>query len=144
MNNIETLKSLTQTTFDSLEGYRKAIETAESPELKRALRRRADQRTQTLNTLNIELGTRGEKQITEVSTSGSGHQLWMKLTSAFMNGDKNAVSRIEEGEDYLAEQFRDALNDSDLDVATRTVIENAYNEIRTGEKFSDMLEEQYA
>ena len=41
-------KSLTDTTFDSVEGYRQAGEKADSPQLKQALQQRCQSREQTL------------------------------------------------------------------------------------------------
>jgi uncharacterized protein (TIGR02284 family) len=144
MSNIDNLKSLTQSTYDSVEGYRKAAEAADSPELKRALRNRADQRTQSLNVLNDQLASAGEEPVSTVSTSGSGHQLWMQISNAFRDGDANAASRVEEGEDRLLDEYREALDDDEFDPSTRRVIENVYAEIKSGERFGDMLKKQYA
>lgn len=144
MTNIETLKSLTQTTYDSVEGYRKAAEVAESPELKRALRQRADQRTRSLNVLNDHLAASGEAPVSAVSTSGTGHQLWLQISNAFRDGDANAAKQVEDGEDRLLDEFRDALNDEKLDPSTRGIVENVYSEVRSGERFGDMLKKQYA
>ncbi len=146
MTNITTLKSLTQTTYDSVEGYRKAIDKADSPALKSALERRLNSRIETLNTLNRALEANGEKRIDTVSMTGTAHQTFMSIAEAFSNSNEAAIERVEEGEDYLAEQFRDALNDDGetLDSSFRMVIEQAYREVREGERFSDMLEKQYA
>ncbi|MHA7818793.1 MAG: PA2169 family four-helix-bundle protein [Erythrobacter sp.] len=144
MQNIDTLKSLTQTTYDSVEGYRKAVDKAESTALKRALERRLNSREQTLATLNSLLATNGEDRIATTSMSASAHQTFMTIADAFENGDEAAVERVEEGEDYIAGQFRDALNDNKLESSVRTVIEQAAQEVCEGERFSDMLEEQYA
>lgn len=144
-NTVAILKSLTQTTYNSVEGYRKAAEIADSPALKQALLRRADQRTQTLNTLNTELSVRGEDMISDVSTMGAGHQLWMKFTTAFSEGNEKAVARIDEGESFIADQFSEVLNnDSDLDAKARGIIADVYNEISAGKRFSVMVETQYA
>ena len=52
---------------------------------------------------------------------------------------------MEEGEDYIAGKFRDALeDDARMDVNIRSVIEKAYKDIRDGERFTDMLKQQYA
>lgn len=144
MNNIETLKSLTQATYDSVEGYRTAAEVADAPELKRALRERADQRTRTLNVLNDQLASTGEQPISATSTSGSGHQLWMQISNAFRDGDANAAKQVEEGEDRILDEYREALNEKQLDPSTRGIVENVYAEIRSGERFGDMVKKQYA
>lgn len=145
MNNIKILKKLTQTTFDSVEGYRKAIEKADSPALKSALERRLNSREQTLEKLNSALAGRGEDRITSVSMTGTAHQMFMSIADTFADSNEAAAERVEEGEDYLAEQFREALKDSaQMEQPIKLVIEQAYQEVREGERFSDMLEKQYA
>ncbi len=145
MTNIKTLKNLTQTTFDSVEGYRKAIDKADSPALRSALERRLNSRLGTLNTLNRALETNGENRITSVSMTGTAHQTFMSIAEAFSTSNEAAVERVDEGEEYLAGQFRDALKDSsDWDASFRMVIEEAYKEVREGERFADMLENQFA
>lgn len=144
MTSLSTLKSLTQTTYDSVEGYRKAIDKAESPALKGAFERRLNARRDTLTMLNTSLEANGEARIESASISGQAHQAFMSIADAFENGNEAAVERVEEGEDYIAGQFRDALKDNDMDPQVRTVIEQASREVCAGERFSDMLEKQYA
>ncbi|MGB3470061.1 MAG: PA2169 family four-helix-bundle protein [Erythrobacter sp.] len=145
MNNIELLKDLTQTTRDSVDGYRKAAEKAEKPALKRALEQRRDNRAQTLSEMNRALINRGEDPVTDESMSRQAHEVFTSITDAFSNDDSAVVSRVEEGEDYIAGKFRDALeDDAKTDPEIRTVIEKAYKDIREGERFTDMLEQQYA
>lgn len=141
MTNV--LKKLTQTTFDSVEGYRKAVEKADSPALKNALTHRLNARVATLGTLNRALQTSGEDQIDSVSMTGKAHQAFMSIADAFSTSNEAVAERVEEGEEYLAEQFREELKDNDMDAATRVVIEQAYKEVREGERFADMLEKKY-
>ncbi len=143
---VETLKSLTQTTYDSLEGYRKAAEKAESPSLKQALERRTSERSRTLNKLNDALKSNGEEPITSSSAIASMHQSFLNIADTFENGDEAAAERVEEGEDYIAGKFRDVLEDdsNEIDQSSLMIIQSAYREIREGEKFGDMIERQYA
>jgi len=145
MTNIKILKDLTQTTYDSVEGYRNAAEKADSPTLKRALETRLGRRQQTLAKLNTALTNHNEQPINSTSVAGSGHQMYLKIASAFENDNEAAAEHVEEGEDYLAGKFRDALKD-DLkhNDPVRPIIEDAYNEIREGERMTDMLEKQYS
>ncbi len=144
MTNINILKSLTQTTYDSVEGYRKAADVAKSPALKRALETRQQKRAMTLSTLNSGLQELGVQPITDVSVSGKVHQMFLKITDALETGDEAAAERVEEGEDYIAEQFRDALNDNDLEAKVKGWLSTAYTEVSEGERFGDMIEKQYA
>ena len=145
MTAISNLKDLTQTTYDSVEGYRRAIDKAESAALKSALERRLSAREMTLRNLNNALEGRGEERIDSTSMSGKAHHTFLGIADAFADGNDAAVERVEEGEDYLVGEFKDAM-DGDLgkDADLRGVVEQAYQEVREGERFSDMLEKQYS
>lgn len=137
------LETLIDTTYDSVEGYRKASETAKSPDLKRILSEQAAKRQKTLDALNTELTRLGGNVVTKGTATGGLHRLWMDLTSLFESGNEAAVERVEEGEDYLANKFEDALKATDLDPTTRSVVQTALNEIREGERMTDSLADQY-
>lgn len=141
--NTTTLESLTDTTYDSVEGYRKAAEKAESPHLKQALNDRCQKRQKTLDMLNAELQRCGGELVTKGTVTGELHQMWMGITDMFENGDEAAAERVEEGEDYLKGKFEAALDEDDLDTQQRAVIQQCYAEVKEGERFADMLEKQY-
>ena len=143
MSANSVLKSLTDTAFDSIEGYRKAAEKADSPQLKQALQQRAQQREQTVQQMNAEIQRQGGELVTKGTMTGEAHQLWMSITDAFENGDEAASERVEEGEDYLKGKFESALEDDDLDPQSRSVIQQCYAEICEGERFGDMIEKQF-
>lgn len=138
-----TIETLIDSTYDSIEGYRMAAEKADSSDLKRILLEQADKRTHTLNALNAELTRLGGELITKGTATGGLHRLWVNITSLFESGDETAVERTEEGEDYLAKKFEEALQHTDLDPATRTVIQSAHAEIKEGERLTDRLAKQY-
>ena len=144
MNNIETLKSLTQITFDSVEGYREAAKKAESPNLTRALEQRHEKRAQTLTTLNNQLIQFGTEPVTQTSAKGKAHQIFLSIADVFEDGDDAAAERVEEGEEYIAEQFRDALESDDLTPDMKPTVQSVYSEIKNGERFSQMIGKQYA
>ena len=137
------LKTLTDTTYDSVDGYRKAAEKAKSPQLKQALEQRAEKREQTLSKLNAELQRQGGELVTKGTATGGLHRIWTDISDLFENGDEAAAERVEEGEDYLQGKFKEALDDDDLDAQSRPVIEQCYAEISEGERFGDMIAKQY-
>ncbi|TMM49077.1 ferritin-like domain-containing protein [Qipengyuania marisflavi] len=137
------LKTLTDTTHDSVDGYRKAAEKANSPQLKQALNERLQKREATLGTLNAELQRRGEELVTKGTAAGGLHRIWTEITDMFENGDEAAAERVEEGEDYIKGKFDAALKNDDLDPQDRAVIQQCYAEICEGEKFGNMIEKQY-
>ena len=136
-------KSLTDTTFDSVEGYRKAAEKADSPALKSALAERLSKRENTLSQMNAELQRQGDELVTKGTMTGELHQLWMGITDAFERGDEAASERVEEGEDYIKSKFEHALKDDDLDPQERAIVQQCYAEICEGERFADSIENQY-
>ena len=143
MSANSVLKTLTDTAFDSVEGYRKAAEKADSPQLKQALQQRAQQREQTVSQMNAEIQRQGGELVTKGTLTGEAHQMWMSITDAFENGDEAAAERVEEGEDYLKGKFESALEDDDLDPQSRSVVQQCYAEICEGEQFGDMIAKRY-
>ena len=136
-------KSLTDTTFDSVEGYRQAGEKADSPQLKQALQQRCSQREGTLRQMNAELERQGDELVTKGTMTGEAHQMWQSITSAFENNDEAAAERVEEGEDYIKGKFEQALESDQLEAQERAIVQQAYNEICEGERFGDMIAKQY-
>lgn len=137
------LKTLAETSFDSVAGYRKAAEMANSPQLMGILTQQAQKRQSTLDALNQELVRVGRDAVTSGTTAGGLHRLWADITSLFEKGDEAAAERAEEGEDYLLKKFEAALKDQDIDPAARAVIEQAYLEVKEGERLTDQLAHQY-
>ena len=138
-----TFKSLTDTTFDSVEGYRQAAEKADSAQLTQALNQRLQQREATLRQMNAELERQGDELVTKGTVTGEVHQMWQSITSMFGNSDDNVAERVEEGEDYIKNKFQEALDSDQLEGQERAVVQQCYNEICEGEQFGDMIEKQY-
>ena len=140
MESTSILRTLADTTYDSVLGYRKAAEKADSPNLKRVLEQRAQEREQTLAKLNAELQRHGEEPVTSGTTAGWMHRKFIEISNLFESGDETAAERVEEGEDYISTKFSEALDDDDLDPQTREAIAEVYGEIQRGERFADQLE----
>tara|TARA_B100000378_G_C17873274_1_gene352847 strand:+ start:228 stop:659 length:432 start_codon:yes stop_codon:yes gene_type:complete len=138
-----TFKSLTDTTFDSVEGYRKAAEKADSPQLKQALNQRLQQREQTLRQMNAELERQGDELVTKGTMAGEAHQMFASISDMFESGDEAAAERVEEGEDYIKNKFQQALESDQLEVQERAVVQQAYSEICAGERFGDFAAKQF-
>ena len=136
-------KSLVDTTYDSVEGYRTAAEKAKSPQLKQQLQQRAQQREQTLQQMNAELQRQGDDVVTKGTMLGEAHQMFASITDAFKDGDDVASERVEEGEGYLKNKFSEALESDQLEASERSVVQSAYDEICQGERFSDSIEQQH-
>lgn len=138
-----TLRDLAQDTYDTLEAYRRAHETAQSTALKQTLERRMSERTQTVNLLNEALAERDERTVDDASASTRAADLFRAIGDAFQDGDEKAAHRIEKAEHDLCESYEKALKKDDLDTSTRMTIERAAREVREGESFSHVLDRQY-
>lgn len=135
-----TLETLIDTVYDSIEGYKQAGEAANSQAVKSAFATQAERRRATLDMLNDELVRLGGDLVTHGTLAGGLHRVWLKITELFASGDKAAIERVQEGEDYLVGKFETALESTDLAPQTRAVIERGLTEIRQGERLGDQLE----
>lgn len=136
-------KSLTDTTYDSVEGYRKAAEKADSPHLKNALNRQMEQRQNVLDNMNAELQRQGDELVTKGTLTGELHQMWLGITDMFENGDEAAAERVEEGEDYIKGKFKNALEGGSMEPQERVIVEQCYAQICEGERFGDVIEHKF-
>lgn len=133
------LETLVDTVYDSIEGCKRAGEAATSQAVKSAFANQQERRQSTLDMLNQELVRQGGELMTRGTMAGSLHRVWLKVTELFESGDRAAIERVQEGEDYLAGKFETALEETDLDSQTRAVIQRALTEIRQGEQLADQL-----
>ncbi len=143
MTTVSNLESLIKTAIDSAEGYERASETANSEQLKQLLRDQAAKRRRLVSELNRELVRIGGQAQERGSATGAAHHVWTRLTEAFADGDEAATDRVEEGEDYIEQKFREALENRDWDPSTREVLQRAHTELAEDERLTDRLEEQY-
>ena len=133
------LETLIDTVYDSLNGYRNASDAADSQAVKSAFANQMERRQSTLDMLNQELVRQGGELVTTGTMAGGLHQVWLKVTALFQSGDRAAIDRVQEGEDYLAGKFETALEGTDLDSQTRAIIQRALTEIRQGEQLAKQL-----
>ena len=133
------LETLIDTVYDSLNGYRNASDAADSQAVKSAFANQMERRQSTLDMLNQELVRQGGELVTKGTMAGGRHQVWLKVTERFQSGDRAAIDRVQEGEDYLAGKFETALEETDLDSQTRAIIQRALTEIRQGEQLAEQL-----
>ncbi len=143
MENTTIIKTLTETTYDSVQGYRKAAEKAKNPQLKGLLVERAVKREGTLLKLNAELTRQGGSPVTSGTATGALHRIFADISDLFENADEGATERVEEGEDYIAGKFEEALKSDDLDPRSRVVLQEAYSEVKQGERLTNMLESAF-
>lgn len=135
-------KSLTDTVYDLVEGYKKAIEKVTNPSIKQALTQQLSRREQLLETMNQELQRCGEELVTKGTMTGALHRTWMEIADLFANEDEAAIERVEEGEKYLAKKFEESLEHADIDPQARPIIVRGHAEALEGAALADRLEAQ--
>ena len=132
-DDLATLKTLTSTLNDSVNGYRQAAEDAESSEFRDLFTQFADQRSRASADLQAEVRRLGGEPDQDGSTMGSIHQSWLDLKAAITGRDDKAVlNEVERGEDYLKEKFEAALSSDNLSGDSRMAVERAYQSVREG------------
>ena len=132
-DDLTTLKTLTSTLNDSVNGYREAAEHVESQEFRDLFTQFADQRARASSDLQAEVRRLGGEPDQDGSTLGGLHQAWLDLKAAVTGRDDKAiVNEVERGEDYLKEKFEAALGSDHLDGDSRTAVERAYQSVREG------------
>jgi uncharacterized protein (TIGR02284 family) len=141
--DLTLLETLTDTAIDSAKGYETAADVAKTPHLANILREQAEKRHRLVAMLNGEIMRLGGKKRTDGSSMGAAHRAWTSISDAFSSGDEKAAERVEEGEDYIEKKFREALDNKDIQPATREVLQRAHAEIQEGERLTDRLEKQY-
>ena len=115
---IETLENLIAHTQDSINGYREAAELVrdDHPDLARIFTECGGKRTRLLEALRNQLRTldpANDALTSDGTVMGDLHnKFFMKFRSLFQKDSKAALQEVENGENYLVEQFEDARDDA--------------------------------
>ncbi|WP_310467973.1 PA2169 family four-helix-bundle protein [Sphingomonas sp.] len=133
-DDITTLNTLTATLIDSVKGFEDAAANIEGDSnLQQQFRSRATERNQAVEELRAEVRRLGGNAEDDGSFLGATHQRFLDLKAAVMGRDTQAViNEVERGEDYLKEKFETALGLDSLSSETRSVIERAYQSVKSG------------
>jgi len=133
-DEITTLNTLTSTLIDSVTGFEDAAANLEGNErLREIFRERASERSQVVEELRAEVRRLGGNPEDDGSFLGKTHQRFLDVKAAIAGRDEKAiVNEVERGEDYLKEKFETALSSGTLSGECRTVVESAYQSVRSG------------
>jgi len=130
---IATLNTLTATLIDSVNGYEDAASNSESEHFRQLFRECAQERNQAVEELRTEIRRLGGNPEDDGSFLGKTHQRFLDLKAAVMGRDEKAIiNEVERGEDYLKEKFETALNGDTLSGEGRTIVERAFQSVRSG------------
>lgn len=140
---VDILNDVTKTLIDSQKGYQQAAEKVdENYALRSQFLQRADQRQQMINQFQTRVRTFGAEPQTEGGVTGSAHRMWNDFTSMFQSDEKAALNAIDDGEEFLAEQVEDKLDDNEIDMESRQLLRQAYASAKEGERFADRMEDR--
>ncbi|WP_129790923.1 PA2169 family four-helix-bundle protein [Sphingosinicella sp. CPCC 101087] len=132
-HDIQVLNSLITTTIDSANGFERSAEDADARQFVDMFREFAQERRQVVGRLQERVRTLGGTPNDDGSLKADLHRRWVDLRDAISRGgDKEVISEVERGEDYLKEKYDTALADSELSPETLAVIREAYQSVRAG------------
>jgi uncharacterized protein (TIGR02284 family) len=132
-STISTLNSLIKTTLDSMKGFKDAAQDAESTQFSSMFADFARERSEVATQLQAEVRRLGGNPEDDSSLLAAAHRTFMDLKQAFTGKDDKAIiQEVERGEDYIKSKFEAALKDADLDPSARSVVERAYQSVKTG------------
>ncbi len=130
-DQIDTLNSLLKTTIDSVNGYDNSAKELDSNRLQQIFQERASERRNVADRLRQEISRMGGEPADSGSMMGQAHHVWEDLKGAVTGHDNQAiVNQTESAEDYLKEQYEDALGKLSGD--PRQVVEQCYQQVRQG------------
>ena len=132
-DEISTLNTLIATTIDSINGYEESAKHIDNERFSEVFRQRANERQQVVQDLRAEVRRLGGEPEEGGTFLGKTHQRFEDLKAAITGRDEKAIiNEVERGEDYLKEKFEAALNSAELTGESRTVVERAYQSVRSG------------
>src|SRR5687767_4517176 len=131
---ITTLNTLISTLIDSVTGFEDAATNLDSnSRLQQLFRERASERQRVVQDLHEEVRRLGGNPEDDGSFMGKTHQRFLDLKAAVMGRDDKAIiNEVERGEDYLKGKFETALEGGTLSGETRSIVERAYQSVRSG------------
>jgi len=140
---IDALNDVTKTLIDSQKGYQKAAEiTADDHAVLSAeFSRRSAERLNLVGRFQQQVVSMGGEPQDDGGMAGSAHRAWTDFSSMFTSDADAALEAIDDGEDHLAEAIEKKLEDEDVAVAVRPLLQEALASAREGERFADRLEE---
>ncbi|MEO8746408.1 MAG: PA2169 family four-helix-bundle protein [Rhodanobacter sp.] len=126
------LNKLVEATIDSVQGYTEAAGDARKPFFHDHFLRRADERKEVCSMLQTQVRLLGGEPYDEGTFLAPSHRMFALLCKAMSSDDKAVVDEIERGEEHIKGKFEDALQDDEISVASREVIQRGYASVLSG------------
>ncbi|MEM5517398.1 PA2169 family four-helix-bundle protein [Henriciella sp. AS95] len=140
--NIDALNDVTKTLIDSQKGYEKVCAMSDdSYALRGKFQSLAAERADLIQSFQNQVRSFGGEPETSGGTGGSLHRAWADFTSLFQDDEHAALEAVEGGEEHLAKEAASKLEDKDLDMVTRELLQRAQASACYGERFAEMAED---
>lgn len=129
-----SLQSILEKNYDAEKGYKKAMEEADSSNLKEFLKHQALQRNRFATEISHEIFEIDEKPKEGGSAAGTLHRAWMDIKTAFTGNDDEAIlEEVIRGEKASVEEYENILKNEEnaLPLATSNVLKSQLDEINS-------------
>ncbi|MGO4815541.1 PA2169 family four-helix-bundle protein [Cupriavidus sp. 2MCAB6] len=125
--NISVLNDLIEVSRDGQQGFLKAAEDAQNPELKSLFSSRATEIATAVSELQAQVAALGGKPEEHGSVTGALHRGWVSLRTAVADrSDLAILEETEKGEDVAKKKYADALQEPELSFDIRAMVERQY------------------
>ena len=131
--NTTTLNTLIATLLDSVDGYTKAGQDIDNPELAERFNARARERQSAVAGLQAAVASLGGNPEDDGTVLAGAHRMFLGLKEAITGRDDKAIlNEVERGEDYLKAKFEAARDNVDLTPDARTAVDAAWTSVKAG------------
>lgn len=140
-NIVGSLQDLLERTYDSQEGYKKAMKLADSSHLVDFLKRRAAQRGQFANQLDLAIRNLNQTPVQSGSTKAAIHRGWMNV-KAFMSNttDETILNECIRGEKASLDTYTQTLANQNFPQEIIHILNTQMDAIRDSLKQVKQLE----
>lgn len=126
-----TLNDLIDVCKDGEEGFKTAMEGASAPGLRSLLSKYSNQRGEFARELQAEVARLGEEPDTQGTARAALHRGWINIKSAVTGKDDKAIiDECERGEDVAVDTYQRVLQDENLPVRVRSLVERQYQQVK--------------
>jgi uncharacterized protein (TIGR02284 family) len=129
---ISTINDLIETLKDGQKGFREASEAVKDTRMKSIFSEFSLQRARFAGELQNEAITLGEHNPENTSSAaGAMHRAWINLKAAITSRDDHAIlAECERGEDSAVNEFKKAMEETELSAPIREIVSRQYAEVK--------------
>lgn len=143
--SLEKLRAIVKYCNNGFAGYAEIAKKTNSVELKKIFNTLSRQRKSFAEQLNSEIIMSGGKRVTNGSTEGRMHQLWLNLNAYFSNNDLSKMTKVAiEGEQFILDRLTESLTDKNIPSYIREILIEQHAMVNSAHStLSEILESQF-